>query len=217
MIIKKKYHFVYVTINLVDGKKYIGDHSTNKLEDGYLGSGIRISNAIKKYGKENFKRKILEFFDNKEEAFKSQYKWINEYNSLSPNGYNISPKGGHYMTGSVSEETKKKMSELKIGKKRIPFTEEHKKNIKESSIGKIIKDSTRLKISKANKGNQSHKGYMHSEESRDKIKLSISGKNNPMFGKSLKEVWIEKYGEANAEKKFNEWKENHRHSIIKNI
>ena len=48
--------------------------------------------AIKKYGKENFKKEILEFCDNKEEAYHLQIKYINEYNTLSPNGYNISPK-----------------------------------------------------------------------------------------------------------------------------
>ena len=35
----------------------------------YLGSGIGILNAVKKYNRENFKRKILEFFPTKQEAF----------------------------------------------------------------------------------------------------------------------------------------------------
>lgn len=55
------YHLLYKTTNLINGRFYIGIHSTRILEDGYLGSGKRISNEIKKYGKENFKREILEY------------------------------------------------------------------------------------------------------------------------------------------------------------
>jgi len=63
-------HFVYITTNLINGKQYIGDHSTYNLEDGYIGSGkTALIPAIKKYGKQNFQRKILEFFDTKEDAF----------------------------------------------------------------------------------------------------------------------------------------------------
>jgi hypothetical protein len=48
---------VYCTTNLINGKKYIGSHKNNK--DSYLGSGVYITKAIKKYGKENFARETL--------------------------------------------------------------------------------------------------------------------------------------------------------------
>ncbi len=53
-------HIIYKTTNLLNGRFYIGMHSTDNLEDGYLGSGKRIKAEVKKYGKENFKREILE-------------------------------------------------------------------------------------------------------------------------------------------------------------
>lgn len=54
-----KYHIIYKTTNLINGKIYVGMHSTDNLNDGYLGSGWILKQAIKKYGKENFKREVL--------------------------------------------------------------------------------------------------------------------------------------------------------------
>ena len=54
--------YIYKTTNLINGKIYIGQ-SIRKFSKSYLGSGVKILNAIKKYGKENFKVEILE--DNK--------------------------------------------------------------------------------------------------------------------------------------------------------
>ena len=48
---------VYCTTNLINGKKYIGSHKNNN--DSYLGSGVYLAKAIKKYGKENFVRETL--------------------------------------------------------------------------------------------------------------------------------------------------------------
>jgi len=80
-------HFVYITTNLITNKQYIGDHSTNSLDDGYLGSGMAIKNSIKKHVKKSFQKEILEFFNTKQEAFDAQEKYINEFNTLYPNGY----------------------------------------------------------------------------------------------------------------------------------
>ncbi len=54
--------FVYLTENLINGKRYIGAHRCGIdriATDDYLGSGQNIKRAIKKYGTSNFKRTIL--------------------------------------------------------------------------------------------------------------------------------------------------------------
>ena len=62
----KKHHFLYRTTNLINGRYYIGMHSTNLLEDNYVGSGRRLWYEIRKYGRQNFKFEILEFFESRE-------------------------------------------------------------------------------------------------------------------------------------------------------
>jgi hypothetical protein len=195
----KQFHYVYITTNLINGNQYIGDHSTNNLNDGYLGSGRPyFQHAIKKYGKSNFKREILEHFNNREEAFLAQEKYINQFNTLYPNGYNISPKGGNKFKGSVSEESKRKMSNSHKGVKREPHSEETKLKIKKGNEGKKISKETREKISNTLKNNipwnkglkncfseeskrknsESHKGKKFSEEHIRKLRISLKGNQN---------------------------------------
>ncbi len=52
----KKYHFIYKTTNLLSGRYYIGMHSTNDLEDGYLGSGKKHRRTIKKHDKQKINK-----------------------------------------------------------------------------------------------------------------------------------------------------------------
>lgn len=179
---EKKINFVFITTNLINGKQYVGDHSTNDLNrtKSYLGSGNYLKRAVKKYKKENFKREILEFFPTKQEAFDAQERYIKEYNTLSPNGYNISPKGGHKSIGSMSDETKKKHSDAMKGKKR---TKEHQQKINDAHRGKPRSTEIRKKISESSKGKklsiecinkikEKRKNQIFSLESKIKMKLS---------------------------------------------
>src|ERR1035437_5778621 len=75
---QKKYHYLYKTTNLINNKFYVGMHSSDDLEDGYLGSGKYLRNSINKHGKENFKREILELFENRKTLKEKEKEIVNE-------------------------------------------------------------------------------------------------------------------------------------------
>lgn len=114
---QQRFYYVYLITNLINGKQYVGDHPTcNLKKDYYFGGGLLINKAKKKYKRINFKKEILEFFPSKQEAFDAQEKYIKQFNTLTPNGYNISPTGGFGVVGCHSEETKKKIGDGTRGK-----------------------------------------------------------------------------------------------------
>src|SRR5574343_1704705 len=86
---------IYKITNQINGKCYVGQVSslnTLKNFDNYWGSGKIIKRAIKKHGLENFTKEILEDnIQNREELCKKEKYWINFYNTIHPNGYNITP------------------------------------------------------------------------------------------------------------------------------
>jgi hypothetical protein len=90
-ICMKKY-FIYKTTNLINKKYYIGAHSTHDENDSYLGSGSLLNKAISKYGKENFKREILLYCDNKNEMYQNEIKLIEEHIN-DPLCYNLKHGG----------------------------------------------------------------------------------------------------------------------------
>lgn len=106
---KNDYFFVYETTNLINGKKYRGIHKTSNINDNYIGSGIPFTNAVKKYGKENFKRDILEFCDSYDELLEKEKIYVDEEWVKNRTNYNI--KTGGQSSGILSDESKKKISE----------------------------------------------------------------------------------------------------------
>ena len=103
---------VYKVTNLINGKYYIGKHIEGERE--YLGSGILIQKAVKKYGAENFKREILESFDNEEDAYLAEARYVTEEVMNDPQCYNLRTGGdGNY---KFSQEVKDKMSADRQGR-----------------------------------------------------------------------------------------------------
>lgn len=116
---EKKYNFVYRTTNLVNGKIYIGVHKTNKLDDGYLGSGVYISRAIRKYGKENFKREILKQFDTYQEALNYEEELVTKEFIEESTNYNIKTGGNQNI-----QLSKDCIERIRIGNRKYWLSED---------------------------------------------------------------------------------------------
>lgn len=186
--------FIYVTTCKTNGKIYIGKHefSDDKhLNSHYLGSGILLRKAIKKYGKENFERKILKicFSINQLNGYETYY--IRKLDARNPEvGYNLAKGGYGFRSGennpSYGDGTKN------------PF------------YGKHHTDETKRKISEANSGKVSpNKGKRMSEEARRKMSIAAKKRmsnpeNNPMYGKHHTEATKEKNRQKHIGKTYSE-------------
>ena len=73
-----KYHYFYKITKIDTGQYYYGIHSTNNLNDGYMGSGTIIRHMYKNYGKKLFIKKILRFFDSRTDASNYEKLIVNE-------------------------------------------------------------------------------------------------------------------------------------------
>jgi hypothetical protein len=202
----KKYNYTYIITNNLNGKQYIGDHSTDNLNDGYMGSGILLKEDQKLMGKEIFTKEILEFFDTKEEAYNAQSKYIKIYKThILQGGYNKNLTGGQWAS-KHSNLSKKKIGEGVL--KAYRENPEIKEKISEKSkllsgerngmygktqdinkmkqrwidnphpwIGRSHTEETKKKISIVKKGKK------HSIQTIEKMKISNSGENNGMYGR----------------------------------
>jgi len=168
------YYFVYKTTNLINGKIYIGIHRTENLNDNYLGSGKFLKQAIKKYGRKNFKREILYLGDSYEDISNKERELVTEEFCKSHTTYNteLGGKGGKIWT----DELKQKMSDTK---------KKHYQNGKTPwNKGKTI-------------------GCFLSEEQIETNRQRMSGSNNHMFGVNVSSL-LTKEQEQERRRKLSE-------------
>ncbi len=165
--------YIYLTTCLVNGKKYIGQSINQRNKNTYLGSGIGFKCALRKYGKDNFKKTIM--VDNVSclnELNKLEREFIRKHDCLSPSGYNLDLGGTN--KGRMSEATKAKMIKSKTGKK---YTEKQRIANSESHKGLKLSDETKKKIGDANRGKPSwNKGKKMPKGHSEKMRKIMTGK-----------------------------------------
>ena len=104
------FYVVYKITNLVNNKIYVGVHKTKNLNDEYMGSGVNIKSAIKKYGTENFMREYLAVFDNPEQMYRMESEIVNNEFISCDETYNISLGGlgsWEHINKNLTNEQKK--------------------------------------------------------------------------------------------------------------
>lgn len=186
---QKTIHYLYKTTCLITNRYYIGMHSTNNLNDGYMGSGKRLRYSIRKYGIINHKKEIIEFFESRELLVEAEKKAITLYMIIDKDCMNIVDGGG----GFTSEYAKLCVKKSNAKQKLLRETNlEWVKNRKEKwtkSIKKLYDDGVLER-----KEFFSWSGLTHSEETK-KLMREIKqghgiGKINSQYGT----CWITKNG-----------------------
>lgn len=179
---------VYLTTNLINSKKYIGSHHSST--DDYLGSGVLLSIAIKKYGKENFSKVILWEGSEKDRYFVEQ-EFCEKFNVKDDKTfYNCTNKGTGLPKGyKFSEDVKEKYKDI------------------------------RYKVWLENKSSFAKTNWSNSEEGQKHIKdLNKKINSDPIIiekrNNSLKEKYKTQNHHLKGVKKSDEWREKKRKKII---
>ena len=97
-----KFNYFYKITNNLNGHFYYGVHRTSNLNDNYMGSGKALHQAYKKYGKENFTKEIIKYFDTYDEALKYEAHIVNEDMIKNKMCYNLVVGGGNTKEVQIS-------------------------------------------------------------------------------------------------------------------
>lgn len=181
---RRKYHYIYKTTCIITNKFYIGMHSTDNLEDGYIGSGKRLWYSINKHGKDNHVCEILEFLESREFLKEREREIINIELLNDSMCMNLMIGGGG---GYISEEQQRNRS--------IFGGKSFKDKLKNDPVFyKEFTDAQRIKFKKFHsEGKMKYDNFtdkFHSEEAKKKIGMANSikqkGSSNSQYGK----CWI---------------------------
>jgi group I intron endonuclease len=167
----KNTHFtIYCHRNKINNKSYIGQTGQVPYTRRWCGHGVssrpyknctHFEQAIIKYGWDNFEHFVLLENLTLEEANKYEKFFIALFDTTNSNkGYNVALGGNNIVH---SEETRKKISEH-----HADFSKE-----KHPMWGKHLSEETKQKI------REKALNRRFSEETKNKISIATSGKNNP--------------------------------------
>ena len=226
VIIPENYFgFVYKTI-FPDGIIYVGE-TEKRIHENYFGSGSKCKKQIIEFGKDNLKREILCFCNNKRHLDLRETIFIKKFNAANDLiGYNISKTSTYSSKGTKrsddaikrtalsntgkkrNEETKRKISLSRKGT-GMKHSEETKRKISTSQIGKIIPEDIKNKMSLAKKGkklsNEHRKNisiaYKNMSEDYKRIisnKKSIAGKNRKLTDEHKRKIGLKSKGRKHS-------------------
>jgi hypothetical protein len=168
---------IYKTVNLINGKYYIGAHSTHNINDDYLGSGRAIQAAIKKYGKHNFKKSIIYICSSEEEMFLKEKEIINEQIINDINSYNMTFGGKGGWSHIDVSGSKNPMKNPKI-KEKVRESWKANPNNRLKTLNNLKKATEKARETNLGKKRSEHSEWMKQNRSkiynREKVKESMN-------------------------------------------
>ena len=179
---------IYITKNLINGKKYIGKDSYN--DPNYLGSGTLLLGDIKTYGRENFKKEILEQCTKENLGEREEY-WIDYFNAVKlKNFYNIRSQTSGWYNKDLNRDKYnyviKKIGDGNRGKivtqetkDKISNNQERKDKLRQANIGKPKPEGFGEII------RQKATGRICTDEHKQRISKGKLGKPHPKSGKHV--------------------------------
>ena len=141
---EEKKYILYITKNLINKKIYIGVHGTFNINDSYIGSGKSLKKAIKKYGRENFKRYNIIISDDINFVYALENKIVTKDFVSKDFNYNLEI-GGKCV--SHSDSTKRKIGDKHKGRKmsiesriKMSDTKRGRSFLSENNNSKVVID-----------------------------------------------------------------------------
>lgn len=175
------YGFIYITTNLINGKKYVGKRRYSYGWEFYLGSGLYLNRAVKKYGRDNFKKEIIDEAESEELLRAKEKYYIKKFNAIQDkNWYNIADGGlgGNTISGLNEQDYERFINSIRESRKNFKHTPESRKLISQNNAwkGKHLPPETRKKLSMNLKGKPLSEEHKRSLRERH---ADVSGGKNP--------------------------------------
>ena len=196
----KTYYYLYEITNLVNKKTYIGQHATEDLEDGYMGGGLALGKAIKKYGKENFKKEILLFAQNAEALNILEMMAVTPEFCERRDNYNLREGGGS--KGRLCAQTRKRISIAKSGSRNHNYgktlSEETREKMSRAQRGRTVSLEARIKQAAKMRGrklSKEHREKISNGSRRLKPSPQLLEKMKELFGKPFAPIYNKHTGE----------------------
>ena len=176
------HYFIYKITNVINGKFYIGKHKTRDLDDGYMGSGKLLIAAQKKYGIENFEKKIIYVCDSESQMDEMERRLVNEKFLRRGDIYNITlgGTGGNRINWESMSKEERHLHGVRshacITNPGYVRTEKFKKSVSNG-------------LKKAYQETPSKMGMLgkhHTDEAKRKMAERKTADKNYMFGR----IWI---------------------------
>jgi group I intron endonuclease len=177
--------FIYKAENIINNKIYIGktvQKLYKRISKHYYDAFVNNSQtyfhkSIRKYGKENFKWEIIEECSNSYYLDLAEEWYIKTFNSIAPNGYNLTLGGDGASYGDLNPQR----IDPKYGE-RNPF------------YGKKHSKESKLSMSKKRKGTR-----IGNENTMIINDIDFSGEKNPFYGKKHCKKTKNMIGNANSD------------------